>query len=196
MRAGGKRGSTGRQQKGPAAVRYLVGLDGAEGEVLRGDGALGERVEQGALADVGQTHDADLEPVNGGQGVSGAANAQVKGRDICMSRDRRDTKHCRHPPLRAAKHACLLGVRDRRAEKTGSGCGFTISPACVLVFLGQAGGWGRGWCCDAAGGDASVRSDSGLVSSMRTIGNPDSVARDPGLPRAWNNTERYMERLS
>ena len=35
-----------------------IGLDRAEGIVLRGDPGLGERVEQRRLADVGQSHDA------------------------------------------------------------------------------------------------------------------------------------------
>ena len=35
-----------------------VGLDGAEGIVLRGDARLGQRVEQGGLAHVGQSDDA------------------------------------------------------------------------------------------------------------------------------------------
>src|SRR5690606_28966148 len=40
-----------------AAVR----LDGAEGEVLCGDAGLGQGVEQGGLADVGQADDAAIE---------------------------------------------------------------------------------------------------------------------------------------
>ena len=40
----------------------LIGVDGAEGEVLcGGHGRLGQHVEEGGLAHVGQTHDAALE---------------------------------------------------------------------------------------------------------------------------------------
>ena len=40
----------------------LVWVDGAEGEVLgRRDGRLGEDIEEGRLAYVGQAHDADLQ---------------------------------------------------------------------------------------------------------------------------------------
>ena len=40
----------------------LVGVDGAEGEVLgRRDGCLGEDIEEGRLAHVGEAHDADLQ---------------------------------------------------------------------------------------------------------------------------------------
>jgi hypothetical protein len=38
-----------------------VGLDGAEGVVLGGDAGLGEGVEEGRFADVGQADDAALE---------------------------------------------------------------------------------------------------------------------------------------
>src|SRR6185312_15390441 len=38
-----------------------VGLDGAERVVLRGDAGLGERVEEGRLAHVGQADDAALQ---------------------------------------------------------------------------------------------------------------------------------------
>ena len=40
----------------------LVGVDGAEGEVLgRRDGCLGEDIEKGRLAHVGEAHNADLQ---------------------------------------------------------------------------------------------------------------------------------------
>jgi hypothetical protein len=40
---------------------HIVGIDCAEGEVLCGDAHLRERVEQGALADIGQAHNAHLQ---------------------------------------------------------------------------------------------------------------------------------------
>src|SRR5690606_15792025 len=54
-----------------------VRLDGAEREVLRGDAGLGQGVEQGGLADVGQADDAAVES----HGVSLAEmNSDVKRR--------------------------------------------------------------------------------------------------------------------
>ena len=44
------------------SILIFIRIDGAEGEVLRGrDGRLGQHVEEGRLADVGQADDAALE---------------------------------------------------------------------------------------------------------------------------------------
>ncbi|MCY1535036.1 hypothetical protein D9M68_704240 [compost metagenome] len=48
-----------------------VGLDGAEGVVFGGDAGLGQRVEKGGLAHIGQAHDAALEAHGGLSGRSG-----------------------------------------------------------------------------------------------------------------------------
>ena len=40
---------------------HVVGVDGAEREVVRWDSHLGQRVEERALAHVGETHDAELQ---------------------------------------------------------------------------------------------------------------------------------------
>ena len=43
-------------------ILILIGVDGAEGEVLRrGHAGLGEDVEEGGLAHVGEAHDSALE---------------------------------------------------------------------------------------------------------------------------------------
>ena len=44
------------------SILIFIRIDGAEREVLRGrDGRLGQHVEEGRLADVGEAHDAALE---------------------------------------------------------------------------------------------------------------------------------------
>ena len=40
---------------------HVIWLDRAEGEVLRGDAHLCERVEEGALAHIGQPHNTNLQ---------------------------------------------------------------------------------------------------------------------------------------
>ena len=50
------------RQRGEARIGHFdnadVGLDGAEGIVLRRNASLGQRIEQGGFTDVGQTDDA------------------------------------------------------------------------------------------------------------------------------------------
>jgi len=41
------------------SLLILIRLDGAEGEVLRGGGTLGQNVEEGGLAHVGNADDSD-----------------------------------------------------------------------------------------------------------------------------------------
>ena len=141
-RGGWRGGSVGRHLGlGPCGTD-LVGLDGAEREVLRGDGALCQRVEEGALADVGQTDDADLEPGHSGKGVSDAAYAQGQGRDgLCLLREGDGTKQRRYTPFLCCKACVLDGMGDRGAVIPGSGCRCLHSR---VSETGKVPEWGAG----------------------------------------------------
>lgn len=49
----------GGRELSSVGILILIRLDGAEGEILRGSGALGEDVEKGGLAHVGNANDSD-----------------------------------------------------------------------------------------------------------------------------------------